>query len=151
MTTAMEVGRSCERERTAFTLVEVLVVVVIIGLLAAAIVPSVVGRIDEAKVVRARADVRSLATAVRLFKKDTGRYPTQQEGLGALLEAPPDVEGWRGYLEGRRTVPRDPWGNEYHYFLTGGVPPFEIVCYGADGRPDGEGDAADISSAELDD
>lgn len=128
---------------------EILVVVVIIGLLAAIIVPNVIGRIDEAKVVRAKADVKSLATAVKLFKKDTGRYPTQREGLEALVEEPPDVDGWRGYVEGVDSVPRDPWGNEYRYFVSDGVPAFEIVSYGADGKPGGERDDADISSAEL--
>lgn len=136
--------------RGGFTLIEVLVVVVIIGLLAAIIVPSVIGRIDEAKVVRAKSDVQALSTAVKLFKKDTGRYPRQDEGLKALIEKPGDVEDWKGYLEGRRAVPKDPWGKEYQYFLAeGGFPPFEIVSYGADGKPGGEDDAADITSADL--
>ncbi len=137
--------------RAGFTLIEILVVVVIIALLAAAIVPSVLGRIDEAKVVRARSDVRSLDTAVKLFKADTGRYPRQEEGLGGLIREPAGVENWKGYLEGRQGVPKDPWGNEYQYFRNeGGVPPYEIVCYGADGEPGGEDENADISSADVD-
>ncbi len=145
-------GRNADRRRRrAFTLVEVLVVVVIIGLLAATILPSVIGRIDEAKVVRAKADLRSLDTAVKLFKKDTGRYPTPDEGLRALIEQPEDVSKWRGYLEGRRSVPKDPWDNEYQYFRRSGPgPAFEIVTYGADGKPGGEEDNADISTAQLD-
>ena len=142
----------CRRRRGGFTLVEILVVVVIIGLLAAVIVPSVIGRIGEAKVVRARADLQSLDTALKLFKKDTGRYPTQEEGLQALLQKPQDVQVWTGYLEGRRQVPKDPWGNPYAYFVTaGGTPPYEIITYGADGKPGGEGEDADISTATMGD
>ncbi len=135
-----------------FTLIEVMVVVLIIGLLAAAVVPSVIGRVDEARLVRARSDVRALDTAVKLFKADVGRYPTQDEGLAALIEEPASAEGWAGpYLDGYAEVPRDPWHNAYHYFRNvGGSPPCEIVCYGADGKPGGSDDDADMSSAALD-
>jgi general secretion pathway protein G len=133
--------------RGAFTLIEVLVVVIILGVLAAIVMPSVVGHVDEARAVRAQADLRHLDTAVRLFRKDVGRYPTQTEGLDALAQAPPDVENWRGYLESGAELPRDPWGNQYRYFADpGGPEPFEIVCYGADGEPGGEGYSADLSS-----
>jgi len=138
--------------RAGFTLVEIMVVVVILGLLAAAIVPSVIGRIAEAKVVRAKSDIRALDTAVKLFKKDTGRYPLPHEGLKALIEQPEGEDNWKGYLEGRRHVPKDPWGREYQYFVyEGNVPPYEIVCYGADGVPGGEEEDADLSSANLED
>jgi general secretion pathway protein G len=144
--------RQAGRGRSGFTLVEILVVVVIIGLLAAAIVPSVIGRVDEAKVVRARSDVRAIWTAVELFRQDTGRYPTPEEGLRALVEQPADVKNWKGYIEGRKSVPKDPWGREYQGFRNeGGIPPYEVVSYGADGKPGGEGYDADVSSAHLDD
>lgn len=130
---------------------EVLVVVVILGLLAAVVVPNMVGRIDEAKRVRAKADIRSLSTAVKLFKRDTGRWPTPEEGLKALVEKPDDVTDWKGYLEGAGEVPTDPWGNPYRYFRRQDEShPFEIVSYGQDGEPGGENENADISSLDLD-
>jgi len=133
-----------------FTLIEVMVVVVIIGLLAAVIVPSVFGRIGEAKVVRAKSDVRALDTAIKLFKADTGQYPTAGQGLRALIEPPADVTNWKGYLEGRKAVPKDPWGREYMYFRNeGGMPPYEILSYGADGKPGGQDENADISSSSV--
>ncbi|HSE46292.1 MAG TPA: type II secretion system major pseudopilin GspG [Gemmatimonadales bacterium] len=131
--------------RRGFTLIELLVVILIIAILAALIVPRIVGRGDEAKVAAAKADISSLRGMLHQFKLDTGRYPSTEEGLQALRVAPSDVQGWKGpYAD--KDIPLDPWQHEYVYQYPGteGDDSFLLISYGADGAEGGEGNNADI-------
>jgi len=135
-----------------FTLIEIMVVVVIIGILAAWLMPQLVGRADQARVARAKLDIKTLSVTLDLFKVDNGYYPSTEEGLKALVEKPASASHWPegGYLKGLKSLPKDPWGRPYEYVSPGeGGLPYEVVCYGADGKPGGDGFAADISSATL--
>ena len=131
-----------------FTLIELLVVMVILAVLAAAVIPRVVGRTEDAKRARAVADIESLGTALDMYHADNGDYPTTEQGLMALRQAPssePVPRGWNGpYL--KKAVPMDPWGNEFVYTSPGEYNPesYDLVSYGADGQPGGEGRDADI-------
>ena len=138
-----------------FTLIELMVVIVILGILAGLIIPRIMGRPEEARRMKARVQIESIETALKLYKLDTGSYPSTEQGLQALVE-PPEVgklaKNWRegGYLE-KGKVPKDPWDNEFYYLgpdVTGGGD-FEIISYGKDGEEGGEGENADISSLEL--
>lgn len=129
-----------------FTLIEVMVVVVILGILAALIVPKVLDRPDEARRVAARQDVAALVQALKLYKLDNHRYPTTAQGLKALVERPagePAPAAWRGYLD---RLPLDPWGRPYQYLSPGAHGEFDIFSLGADGEPGGENNAADIGN-----
>jgi general secretion pathway protein G len=130
-----------------FTLLELLVVLVIIGLLAALVGPRLFSRLDASKVQAADAQVKMLRSAVRTLQLDLGRVPTAQEGLDLLGTAPANAREaalWRGpYLEDK--LPLDPWGNKYQYSVPGAdSQPFALYSFGADGKPGGSGDAADI-------
>ena len=130
-----------------FTLLEMLVVMVIIGMLAAFIGPKLFGNVEKAAVTAATAQVKSLRGTVETFRLDVGRYPTAQEGLAVLNKAPSDAPAaarWRGpYLDD--ALPLDPWKNAYQYSLPGANgQPFALYSYGNDGKRGGEGDAADI-------
>lgn len=141
----MERGQS--RAVGGFTLMELLIVLVIIGLLAALVGPTLYQRIKPAKESAARAQIENFATALDSFYIDTGRYPTTQEGLKALRAKPESLEKWNGpYL--KKEVPADPWGNPYQFRAPGRSGGYEIVSYGADGREGGEGEHADINSWE---
>lgn len=142
-------GRAHRRGARAFSLMEMLFVIAIIGLLAALIVPNLGNIFGGAQVDTARSQTKALLGSVERFNMDMGRYPTEEEGLGVLVEMPEDGEDrWQGpYLE-TRTVPVDPWGNEYVYVTDDPQFPFTVVSYGADGEPGGEGDAADIDARE---
>ncbi len=149
--------RRCRSEvssRRGFTLIEVLVVLAILMGLATIVTVNVVGRQRKARVDTAKIQISELKNAVLHYQVEQGRWPTMEQGLEALVRrpsAPPIPENYppEGYLS-RREVPRDPWGNEYVYVVPGrDGAPFEIISYGADGRPGGAGDAADISSADL--
>lgn len=134
-----------------FTLVEVMVVVVILAVLAALIVPQVIGRPDEAKVVAARHDVAAISQALKLYRLDNGRYPSTEQGLAALVERPslaPLPPNWKrgGYLE---RLPRDPWGNPYQYLNPGLRGEVDVLSFGADGASGGSGIDADIGSWSL--
>ena len=123
-----------------------MVVILILAILAALIVPKVVGRQDEAKRAKAASDIANLSNALEAFKLDTDRYPTTEEGLQALQSAPADANNWKGpYL--KRPIPTDPWGNEYIYEYPGstGENSFVLVSFGADGQEGGEGNNADIT------
>jgi len=138
---------------TGFTLIELMVVVVILGILAGLIVPRFMGRTDEAKFVKARVDIEAIETGLKLYKLDNGMYPTTEQGLAALIEAPstdPLPEKWHkgGYLDSTR-VPRDPWSREYLYLCPGVHNDFDIISYGADGSPGGTGKDRDIKSWEI--
>ncbi len=132
---------------SGFTLVELLVVMIIIGLLAALVGPRFIRQEEKAKVKAAKAQIELLSTALDTFRLDVGRYPTSQEGLEALRTQPGGVERWDGpYL--KKDVPVDPWGKPYVYKSPGDHGPFDIVSYGADGSPGGDGDNRDITSWE---
>ncbi len=136
-----------------FTLIELMVVIVILGILAGLIVPRIMGRPDEARQAKARIQIESLETALKLYKLDNGSYPTTEQGLQALVE-PPDVgeptERWRegGYLE-KGKIPRDPWSNDYIYLSPGAKGEYDIISYGADGELGGDGKDRDITSWDI--
>jgi general secretion pathway protein G len=136
-----------------FTLIELMVVIVILGILAGLIVPRIMGRPEEARRMKARVQVESMETALKLYKLDNGNYPTTEQGLQALVEAPAVgqlARAWRegGYLE-KGKVPQDPWGNDYVYLSPGVHGDYDLTSYGADGEPGGEGKDEDINSWEL--
>jgi len=135
------------RNDSGFTLVELLVVMIIIGLLAALVGPRFIRQEEKAKVKAAQAQIELLSTALDTFRLDVGRYPTTQEGLEALRTQPGGVERWDGpYL--KKDVPVDPWGKPYVYKSPGDHGPFDILSYGADGTAGGDGDNRDITSWE---
>jgi len=135
------------KSNKGFTLIELLVVMVIIGLLAALVGPRFIRQEEKAKVKAAKAQIELLSTSLDTFRLDVGRYPTTQEGLEALRTQPGGLERWDGpYL--KKDVPLDPWGKPYIYKSPGDHGPFDILSYGADGAPGGDGDNHDISSWE---
>ena len=132
-----------------FTLIEVMIVVVILGVLAALIVPRIMGRPDEARVVAARHDIAITMQALKLYKLDNRAYPSMAQGLAALARKPtvaPLPDNWRPYLE---KLPPDPWGNGYLYLNPGQYGEVDVFSYGADGKPGGAGVDADIGSWSL--
>ena len=130
-----------------FSLIELLVVMVIIGLLAALVAPRFIRQEEKAKLKAARAQIELLGTALDTFRLDVGRYPTSQEGLEALRRQPGGVERWDGpYL--KKDVPADPWGKPYVYHSPGEHGAYDLLSYGADGAPGGEGDNRDVTSWE---
>jgi general secretion pathway protein G len=138
-------------KRRAFTIIEVMAVIVIIGILAGIVAVNVVGRIDKARVIATKASLKMLHNAVIQFKLDTGRYPTEDAGLLELIEQPTDVTGWNpgGYLE-TTTIPKDAWGGEFFYQLyPESGKPFAIISYGADGEEGGEGYDTDLYSTDA--
>ncbi|HEU4644265.1 MAG TPA: type II secretion system major pseudopilin GspG [Burkholderiales bacterium] len=129
-----------------FTLLELLVVVVIIGLLASFVAPRYFGQVGKSEVTTAKAQIDALGTALDQYRLDTGRYPSAELGLKALVHRPPDEPKWAGpYL--RKEVPHDPWGKPYLYRMPGekGID-YDLVSYGKDGQPGGSGEAADITN-----
>lgn len=134
-----------------FTLLEIMVVIVIIGILAALVVPNIIGRPDEARQIAARQDVASLMQALKLYRLDNLRYPATEQGLQALVTKPTTgliPPNWKpgGYVE---RLPKDPWGNPYQYLNPGVQGEIDVFSYGADGAPGGEGIDADIGSWNL--
>ncbi|MDH3238275.1 MAG: type II secretion system major pseudopilin GspG [Deltaproteobacteria bacterium] len=141
-------GRDRLRGRAGFTLLEIMVVIVILGLLAALVVPKLIGRTEEAKRTQTRIQIKNLEQALQLFKLDNGFYPGTEQGIEALVRAPeigrvPKNYRKGGYLD---RVPKDPWGNVYVYVSPGTQGDYDISSYGADGVPGGEGEDADINS-----
>jgi len=136
------------RNQRGFTLVEIMVVVVIIGILGALVVPKLLGRTGESRVTAARVDISTLMSALKLYKLDNQRYPTTEQGLQALIQKPtsgPSANGWKegGYVE---RLPKDPWGNNYQYLSPGLHGEVDISSLGADGQPGGTGEDADVGS-----
>jgi len=138
--------RRLRRIRPGFTLIELLVVLVIIGVLAALIVPNLLDRTDDARVTAARTDVTNLMQALKLYKLDNQRYPSAEQGLEALVRKPTAGNApanWRPYLD---KLPNDPWGQPYQYVNPGVKGEIDVFSYGADGKAGGEGKNADIGS-----
>lgn len=134
------------RTSPGFTLIELLVVLVIIGVLAALIVPNVLDRADDARTTAARTDVNNLMQALKLYKLDNQRYPSAEQGLVALVVRPaaaPVPQNWKPYLD---KLPADPWGRPYQYLNPGLKGEIDVLSFGADGQPGGEGNDADIGS-----
>lgn len=136
------------KKQQAFTLIEVMVVVVILGILAAIVVPKIMSRPDQAREVKAQQDVMSVQNALDLYKLDNGFYPTTDQGLSALVQKPtsdPIPENWKddGYL---KQLPKDPWGHDYQYLNPGVHSDVDIFSYGADGKPGGTGINADVGN-----
>lgn len=130
-----------------------MVVVAIIGLLATLILPRVLGRQEQAQIEKARADIQALSSALKLYKLDNFNFPSTQQGLDALRHKPsgdPPANNWKegGYIE---RLPKDPWGNDYQYLSPGQHGDYDIWSYGSDGKPGGQGGAADIGNWEPDD
>ena len=129
-----------------FTLVELIVVMVILGMLAALVFPKLLPKVGKGKQSAAKTQIELLGQALDQFRLDTGRYPTTSEGLNALL-TDPGAQGWDGaYL--KKGLPNDPWGKPYHYESPGTHGDYDMISYGADGNPGGEGEAKDLNSWE---
>ncbi len=139
------------RTQGGFTLIEIMVVVVILGILAALVVPQVMSRPDQAKVTVAKGDIKAVAAALGMYKLDNFAYPSTQQGLEALVKKPsgnPQPKNWNrdGYL---KRLPKDPWGNDYQYLSPGTQGQFDLYSFGADGKPGGSDLNADIGNWDL--
>lgn len=137
---------SRRRIQSGFTLIELMVVLLIIGVLAALIVPNVLDRADDARATAAKTDVNNLMQALKLYKLDNQRYPTSEQGLQALLTKPasaPVPANWKSYLD---KLPNDPWGRAYVYLNPGIKGEIDVMSFGADGQAGGEGKNADVGS-----
>jgi general secretion pathway protein G len=146
----MKKGLQFTRRARGFTLIEIMVVVVIMGVLAALVVPKLLARTGESKVAAAKVDIATIMQSLKLYKLDNARYPTTEQGLQALLTKPtsgPAANGWKegGYLE---KMPKDPWGFQYQYLSPGVKGEVDVFSLGADGQPGGTGEDADIGSWE---
>jgi len=135
------------KKRLGFTLIELMIVMVIIGLLAALVAPRMLNKVGKSKIKAAKAQIEMFSTALDSFKLDTGRYPTTEEGLKALVENP-GINGWDGPYLKKKVIPKDPWGHDYVYKCPGDHDVYDIISYGADGQPGGTGENADIGSWE---
>lgn len=133
-----------------FTLIEIMVVVIIIGILAAIVAPNVIGRVDDAQITKAKAEIANIENALKFYRLDNFSYPTTEQGLEALVNKPadPNIRNWKqgGYLP---SLPSDPWGNAYLYLNPGNNGEIDVYTLGRDGRPGGEGIDSDIGNWDL--
>lgn len=133
-----------------FTLIEIMVVVIIIGILAAIVAPNVIGRVDDAQIIKAKAEISNLENALKFYRLDTFGYPSTEQGLDVLVTKPadPNIKNWKsgGYMD---RIPADPWGNPYLYLNPGNQGEIDVYTLGRDGRPGGEGIDADIGNWDL--
>jgi general secretion pathway protein G len=137
---------SQQRGQRGFTLIEIMVVVVIIGILASLVAPRILGRTDEARVTAAKADIATIVQALKIYRLDNQRYPTTEQGLQALVVKPetdPKPKNWKQYLE---KLPKDPWGNDYQYLSPGVKGEIDVFSFGADGVAGGTNTDADIGN-----
>lgn len=140
--------RPLRQQARGFTLIEVMIVVVILGILASIVVPRIMDRPDDARMTKARTDIRGIGSALELYRLDNYNYPSSEQGLAALVKRPtsqPAPKNWKagGYLD---RLPQDPWGNRYQYLQPGLNGTFDLYSFGADGRPNGDGTNADIGN-----
>ena len=138
------------QHQRGFSLIEIMVVVVILGILAALVVPKIISRPDEARVVKAKQDTLAIQSALDLYKLDNGFYPTTDQGLHALVQKPtsnPIPQDWQVYL---KSLPKDPWGRDYLYLNPGEHDEVDVFTYGADGQPGGTGINADVGNWTAD-
>ena len=147
----MVVGMNQHKRQKGFTLLEIIVVVAIIAILAAYIAPKVAGRVDDARISKAKSDIRVLESSLELYKLDNFSYPSTDQGLEALTTKPggAELKNWRkgGYI---KKLSKDPWGNEYQYQYPGTNAEFDIFSLGADAAVGGSGEGADIGNWNLD-
>jgi general secretion pathway protein G len=138
------------KQQSGFTLIEIMVVVVIIGILAALVGPRLFGQVDRARVEAAKAEISTIENAMKFYRLDNFTYPSSEQGIEALVTKPndPNVKNWNpgGYLE---RMPSDPWGNAYLYLSPGNQGEIDVYTLGADGAPGGEGNNADIGNWDL--
>jgi len=139
--------RKCQgKPQHGFTLIELLVVLVILGLLASLAGPKVISYLGGAKSDSVKLQIEEFGASLDLFKLETGRYPTTQEGLQALVQAPSGLAGWNGPYLKKKVLPKDPWGNEYHYVSPGQHGLYDLSSLGADNREGGDGDNKDLTN-----
>lgn len=143
----MEMISNLKRYNKGFTLLELLIVLIIIGLLAALVGPKLIHRVGEAKQKTGKVQIEMISTTLDTFRLDTGKYPDEEQGLEALITNS-DIKNWKGPYLKKKFVPKDPWGNDYIYKYDSESKEFEVISYGADATEGGEGDDADISSNE---
>lgn len=147
----MNLNAMLRRRQTGFTLIEVMVVVVIIAILAAIVVPRIMRRPEEAKIVAAKQDIHTIENALELYKLDNGFYPSTEQGIKALVQKPsgsPEPQNYQpgGYL---KQLPVDPWGHPYHYLNPGQHGDVDVFTYGADNQPGGSGENATIGNWNI--
>ena len=151
MKTPESIADHRSHREAGFTLIEIMVVVVILGILAALVAPNVISRIDDAQINRAKQDIRAVESALHLYRLDNFKYPTTDQGLEALVSQPadPSIRNWRqgGYLD---KLPVDPWGAPYQYLYPGQNGEFDVFTLGADQQPGGEGINSDIGNWNID-
>lgn len=138
------------QHQRGFSLIEIMVVVVILGILAALVVPKIISRPDDARIVKAKQDVLAIQNALDLYRLDNGFYPSTDQGLHALVQKPttnPTPRDWRSYL---KALPKDPWGREYLYLNPGQHSEVDVFTYGADGQPGGTGVNSEIGNWNAD-